>query len=241
MTGSRRFAKLILDGQFEAALEVARQQVDNGAQLIDVNMDEGMLDAVAAMTRFLRLAAVEPGIAKVPVMIDSSRWEVLEAGLKCVQGKSVVNSISLKEGEESFLQQARLVRRYGAAVVVMAFDEQGQADTVERKVAIGKRACELLVTQGGLPAGRHYPRPERVRRRDRTRGARRLRVGFHRGHPAHQGGTAACVGQWRHQQRVVLLPRQRPGARGDPRGLPVPRHPRRPRHGDRQRRAAGAV
>jgi 5-methyltetrahydrofolate--homocysteine methyltransferase len=151
VTGSRRFARLILDGQYEAALEVARQQVDNGAQLIDVNMDEGMLDAVAAMTRFLRLAAVEPGIAKVPVMIDSSRWDVLEAGLKCVQGKSVVNSISLKEGEESFLQQARLVRRYGAAVVVMAFDEQGQADTVERKVAIGKRACHLLTTQAGFP------------------------------------------------------------------------------------------
>ena len=151
VTGSRRFAKLILDGQFEAALEVARQQVDNGAQLIDVNMDEGMLDAVAAMTRFLRLAAVEPGIAKVPVMIDSSRWEVLEAGLKCVQGKSVVNSISLKEGEESFLRQARLVRRYGAAVVVMAFDEQGQADTVERKVAIGQRAYDLLTTRVGFP------------------------------------------------------------------------------------------
>ncbi|HMU62944.1 MAG TPA: homocysteine S-methyltransferase family protein, partial [Gemmatimonadales bacterium] len=151
VTGSRRFAKLILDGQFEAALEVARQQVDNGAQLIDVNMDEGMLDAVAAMTRFLRLAAVEPGIAKVPVMIDSSRWDVLEAGLKCVQGKSVVNSISLKEGEEAFLQQARLVRRYGAAVVVMAFDEAGQADTVERKVAIGRRAYELLTTQAGFP------------------------------------------------------------------------------------------
>ena len=151
VTGSRRFAKLILDGQYEAALEVARQQVDNGAQLIDVNMDEGMLDSVAAMTRFLRLAAVEPGIAKVPVMIDSSRWEVIEAGLKCVQGKSVVNSISLKEGEESFLRQARLVRRYGAAVVVMAFDEQGQADTVERKVSIAKRACGLLTDRAGFP------------------------------------------------------------------------------------------
>ena len=151
VTGSRRFAKLILDGRFEAALEVARQQVDNGAQLIDVNMDEGMLDAVAAMTRFLHLAAVEPGIAKVPVMIDSSRWDVLEAGLKCVQGKSVVNSISLKEGEEPFLRQARLVRRYGAAVVVMAFDEQGQADTAERKLAIARRAVGLLTEQAGFP------------------------------------------------------------------------------------------
>ena len=151
VTGSRQFAKLILDGKYEPALEVARQQVDNGAQLIDVNMDEGMLDAVAAMTRFLRLAAVEPGIAKVPVMIDSSRWEVIEAGLKCVQGKSVVNSISLKEGEASFLRQARLVRRYGAAVVVMAFDEQGQADTVDRKVSIATRAYRLLIERAGFP------------------------------------------------------------------------------------------
>jgi 5-methyltetrahydrofolate--homocysteine methyltransferase len=151
VTGSRRFAKLILDGKYEPALEVARQQVDNGAQLIDVNMDEGMLDAVVAMTRFLRLAAVEPGIAKVPVMIDSSRWEVIEAGLKCVQGKSVVNSISLKEGEESFLRQARLVRRYGAAVVVMAFDEQGQADSVDRKVSIAARAYRLLIERAGFP------------------------------------------------------------------------------------------
>ena len=173
VTGSRRFAKLILDGRFEEALEVARQQVDNGAQLIDVNMDEGMLDAVAAMTRFLRLAAVEPGIAKVPVMIDSSRWEVLEAGLKCVQGKSVVNSISLKEGEEPFLRQARLVRRYGAAVVVMAFDEQGQADTVDRKVAIADAGLHAAHHQGRVPARRHHHRPERLRHRHRTRGARR--------------------------------------------------------------------
>jgi len=151
VTGSKRFARLILDGRYEEGLEVARQQVENGAQLIDVNMDEGMLDAVAAMTRFLRLVAVEPAIAKVPVMIDSSRWEVLEAGLKCTQGKSVVNSISLKEGEEAFLHQAQLVRRYGAAVVVMAFDEQGQADTVERKVAIAARAYALLTTRAGFP------------------------------------------------------------------------------------------
>jgi len=151
VTGSKRFARLILDGRYEEGLEVARQQVENGAQLIDVNMDEGMLDAVVAMTRFLRLVAVEPAIAKVPVMIDSSRWEVLEAGLKVTQGKSVVNSISLKEGEDAFLRQARLVRRYGAAVVVMAFDEQGQADTVERKVAIAARAYALLTTQAGFP------------------------------------------------------------------------------------------
>jgi 5-methyltetrahydrofolate--homocysteine methyltransferase len=151
VTGSRRFAKLIIDGEYEEALEVARQQVENGAQVIDVNMDEGMLDSAAAMTRFLRLVATEPAIARVPVMIDSSRWSVIEAGLKCVQGKSVVNSISLKEGEAEFLRQARLVRRYGAAVIVMAFDERGQADTVERKVAIAARAYRLLTGQAGVP------------------------------------------------------------------------------------------
>ncbi|MEZ4588236.1 MAG: methionine synthase [Gemmatimonadales bacterium] len=151
VTGSRRFAKLILDGQFEQALEVARQQVENGAQVIDVNMDEGMLDSTGAMTTFLRLVASEPAIARVPVMIDSSKWSVIEQGLKNVQGKGVVNSISLKEGEEEFLRQARLVRRYGAAVIVMAFDEQGQADTADRKVAISERAYRLLTERVGFP------------------------------------------------------------------------------------------
>jgi 5-methyltetrahydrofolate--homocysteine methyltransferase len=151
VTGSRRFAKLVLEGDYEAALEVARQQVENGAQIIDVNMDEGMLDAEQAMTTFLRLVATEPAIARVPVMVDSSKWSVIEAGLKCLQGKGVVNSISLKEGEEAFVRQARLVRRYGAAVVVMAFDEQGQADTVERKVAICERAYRILTERVGFP------------------------------------------------------------------------------------------
>ena len=136
VTGSRRFAKLILDGKYDAALAVARQQVENGAQMIDVNMDEGLLDSERAMGTFLRLMAAEPDISKVPVVVDSSKWSVIEAGLRCVQGKGIVNSISLKEGEAEFLRQARLVRRYGAAVIVMAFDEQGQADTAERKVAI---------------------------------------------------------------------------------------------------------
>jgi 5-methyltetrahydrofolate--homocysteine methyltransferase len=134
------------------ALDVARQQVENGAQMIDVNMDEGMLDSVAAMLKFLNLVASEPDISRVPVMIDSSKWEVIEAGLKCVQGKAVVNSISLKEGEAPFLEQARLARRYGAAVVVMAFDEQGQADTIERKVSICERAFRILTEQVGFPA-----------------------------------------------------------------------------------------
>jgi 5-methyltetrahydrofolate--homocysteine methyltransferase len=151
VTGSPKFAKLILSGDFDSALSVARQQVDNGANIIDINMDEGLLDSEAAMTRFLNLIMAEPDIARVPVMIDSSRFTVLEAGLKCLQGKCVVNSISLKEGEEKFKEQARLVRRYGAAVVVMAFDEQGQADTTERKVAICTRAYRILTEEVGFP------------------------------------------------------------------------------------------
>src|SRR5436309_8678194 len=151
VTGSRAFAKLILAGDFAAAVEVARQQVQNGAQMIDVNMDEAMLDSKAAMVRFLHLIAAEPDIARVPVMVDSSRWDVIEAGLKCVQGKPVVNSISMKEGEAEFLRQARLVRRYGAAAVVMSFDEKGQADTYERRIAIARRAYDLLVDKVGFP------------------------------------------------------------------------------------------
>ena len=150
VTGSRRFAKLILDDRYDEAVEVARQQVEAGAQLIDVNMDEAMLDSEAAITRFLRLIAAEPDISAVPVMLDSSRWEVIEAGLKCVQGKSVVNSISLKEGEAPFLDHARLCRRYGAAAVVMGFDEDGQADTAERKVAVASRAYRLLTEWAGF-------------------------------------------------------------------------------------------
>ena len=152
VTGSKAFARLILAGNYAEALTVARQQVENGAQVIDVNMDEGMLDSEAAMQRFLSLVAAEPDIARVPVMIDSSKWRVIEAGLKCVQGKSIVNSISMKEGEEEFLRQARLARRYGAAVVVMAFDEQGQADTLERRTAICRRAYDLLIAQAGFAA-----------------------------------------------------------------------------------------
>lgn len=151
VTGSARFKRLIVEEQYDEALEVALQQVENGAQIIDINMDEGMLDAEKAMVRFLNLCAAEPDIARVPVMIDSSKWEVIEAGLKCIQGKGIVNSISLKEGEEAFLHQARLVRRYGAAVIVMAFDEQGQADTQARKVEICTRAYHLLVEQVGFP------------------------------------------------------------------------------------------
>ncbi|MBI4265831.1 MAG: methionine synthase [Acidobacteria bacterium] len=150
VTGSRRFARLITSGRFAEAAEVALDQVRGGANILDVNMDEGMLDSDAAMTTFLNLVATEPEIARLPIMIDSSKWSVLEAGLKCVQGKGIVNSISLKEGERDFLEKARLVRRYGAAVVVMAFDERGQADTVARKVEICQRAYRLLVDEAGF-------------------------------------------------------------------------------------------
>ncbi|MCG5259383.1 methionine synthase [Cupriavidus gilardii] len=151
VTGSKAFARMILNGQFDEALAVARQQVENGAQIIDVNMDEAMLDSRAAMVRFLNLIASEPDIARVPIMIDSSKWEVIEAGLQCVQGKAVVNSISLKEGEEQFRHHAALIRRYGAAAVVMAFDEKGQADTFERKTEICKRSYDILVNEVGFP------------------------------------------------------------------------------------------
>jgi 5-methyltetrahydrofolate--homocysteine methyltransferase len=151
VTGSKAFARMILEGRYEDALAVARQQVENGAQIVDVNMDEAMLDSQAAMVRFLNLMATEPDIARVPVMIDSSKWSVIEAGLRCVQGKSVVNSISMKEGVDEFKRQATLVKRYGAAAVVMAFDEQGQADTYQRKIEICERAYRVLVEEVGFP------------------------------------------------------------------------------------------
>ena len=151
VTGSKAFARMILEGRYEDALAVARQQVENGAQIVDVNMDAAMLDSQAAMVRFLNLIAGEPEIARVPIMIDSSKWEVIEAGLKCIQGKGIVNSISMKEGAAEFKRQAKLVRRYGAAAVVMAFDEKGQADTYERKIEICERAYRILVDDVGFP------------------------------------------------------------------------------------------
>ena len=152
VTGSKAFAKMVLNGEYERALVVARQQVENGAQIIDVNMDEAMLDSQAAMVRFLNLMATEPDIARVPVMIDSSKWSVIEAGLRCIQGKGIVNSISMKEGVDEFKRQATLIMRYGAAAVVMAFDEKGQADTFERKTQICKRAYDILVDEVGFDA-----------------------------------------------------------------------------------------
>ena len=152
VTGSKKFARLILNEQYEEAVAVAREQVEAGANVLDVNMDEGMLDGEAAMTKFLNLISAEPEVSRVPIMVDSSKWTVIEAGLKCVQGKAIVNSISLKEGEEAFLNSARLVRRYGAAVVVMAFDEEGQATETDRKVQICQRAYQLLTEKIGMPA-----------------------------------------------------------------------------------------
>ena len=181
VTGSAKFRKLIEAGDYAAAVDIARQQVANGAQIIDVNMDEGMLDSQAAMTRFLNLIAAEPDIARVPIMIDSSKWSVIEAGLKCVQGKGIVNSISLKEGEASFLAQARAVMNYGAAVVVMAFDEKGQADTVARKVSICERAYRLLTNEIGFSPEDIIFDPEYFRGCHRNRGAQPLQPGLHRG------------------------------------------------------------
>src|SRR5205085_7415097 len=149
VTGSKKFARLIRENKHEEALSVARQQVENGAQILDVNMDDALLDGAKAMTTFLNLLQSEPDIAKIPVMIDSSKFEIIEAGLKCVQGKCIVNSISMKEGVEKFIQQAEICKMYGASVVVMAFDEKGQADTLQRRVDICSKAYEILTQQVG--------------------------------------------------------------------------------------------
>ena len=152
VTGSKKFLRLIENKNYSEALEVARDQVEGGAQILDVNMDEGLIDGVEAMTTFLNLIASEPDISRIPIMIDSSKWEIIEAGLKVVQGKCVVNSISLKEGEDLFINQAKLIRRYGAAVIIMAFDEKGQADNFERRIEICERSYNILVNKVGFPS-----------------------------------------------------------------------------------------
>ena len=151
VTGSRKFLRLIKEENFEEAIDVAREQVEGGAQIIDINMDEGMLDGEKAMVRFLHLIAAEPDISRVPVMIDSSKWDIIESGLKCIQGKGVVNSISLKEGEETFISQAKKIKLYGAAVIVMAFDEKGQADNYQRRIDICKRSYDILTQEVNFP------------------------------------------------------------------------------------------
>ena len=226
VAGSRKFAKLIAAGDYDTALQVAAGQIEGGAAVIDVNMDDAMLDSTVEMEKFLRHIAGDPAVSKAALMIDSSHWETLVAGLKNAQGRCIVNSISLKEGPEVFLEKAREIRRLGAAVVVMAFDEQGQATTFDRKVAICGRAWHLLTEQAGFA-------PQDIRRH-RHPGARPLRRGLHRGRPLDQVAAAGSVDLRRHFQSLFRLPRQQCRARGHARRLPLPRHRRRAGHGHRQ-------
>jgi 5-methyltetrahydrofolate--homocysteine methyltransferase len=232
VTGSKAFSRLVLAGDYPEALSVARQQVENGAQVIDINMDEAMLDSVAAMTRFLLLVGSEPDISRVPIMLDSSKWSVIEAGLKCVQGKPIVNSISLKSGEAEFIHQAKLARRYGAAVIVMAFDEKGQADTLARKTSICERCYRILTEQVGFP-------PEDIIF-DPNIFAVATGIEEHNTYGRDYIEAVAC-GRWRWIQLLVLLPRQRSGARGDAHRVPLSRHQGRDDHGHRERRPARRV
>ncbi len=241
VTGSKKFQRLIKDGKFGEAVDVALEQVRGGANLIDVNMDEGLLDSEQAMTHFLNLIATEPEISRLPIMIDSSKWTVLEAGLKCVQGKPVVNSISLKEGEDDFLKKARRVQQYGAGVVVMAFDETGQADTVARKVEICSRAYKLLTEKLDFDPTDIIFDPEHPGDCDGTRRAQRIRHQFHRGMRADQSSVPRRQFQRRRQQPVVLVPRQRRRAGGDSLGVSLPCDQSRPEHGHRERRPADRV
>ena len=238
VTGSARFRRLVEAGDYGAAVEVALEQVRGGANLLDVNMDADLLDSVEAMTTFLNLIATEPEVARIPIMVDSSRFGCSRpASSACRARGSSTRSPSRRARRRSSRRRGRL-RELGAAVIVMAFDEQGQAETVERKVAICERAYRLLVDQRRLRAGGHHLRPERPRRRDRDRGARGLREGVHRGDPADQGALSRRAHLGRDLEPLLRVPRQRPRARGDARRLPLPRDPRRARHGDRQRRPA---
>ena len=241
VTGSARFARLIRAGQYGDAARVALDQVRGGANLIDVNMDEGMLDSEQAMTEFLNYIATEPEIARVPFMIDSSKWSVIQAGLKCVQGKPVVNSISLKEGEEDFLQKAALVRRYGAGVVVMAFDEQGQADTIERKVSICHRAYRLLTERAGFDPSDIIFDPNILAIATGLEEHNAYAINFIEATRIIKATCPGREGERRREQSVVLVSRQRYRPRSDSLGLPLPRDQGRPRHGHRQCRPAGRL
>ena len=240
VTGSAKFRRLITNGDYGEALDVARDQVENGAQVIDVNMDEGLLDSRHAMVTFLNLIAAEPDIARVPVMIDSSKFDVIEAGLECVQGKPVVNSISLKEGEQKFLDQARICRDHGAAVIVMAFDEQGQADSVDRKVAICPRAYQLLVdsstsrrtTSSSTPTSSpSRPASPNTTATGSTSSRRPQRCGRAARDAACRVACPIC------RSRSVATT----GPRGDALGVPLPRDRHRDAFRHRQRRSAGGV
>ena len=241
ITGSARFRRLIKEGDYDTALSVARQQVEAGAQVIDINMDEGMIDGVEAMDRFVKLVAGEPDICRVPLMVDSSKCEVIEAGLKCVQGKPIVNSISMKEGEDKFREQARLCRKYGAAVVVMAFDEDGQADNLERRKAICKRAYDILVDEVGFPAEDIIFDPNIFAVATGIEEHANYGVDFIEATRWIKENLPRRAGLRRRLQRVLLVPRQQPGPRGDPRGVPLPRDPGRHGHGHRQRRRPGRL
>ena len=241
VTGSKKFRRLILEDRFDEALEVARDQVQGGANILDVCLDDGMLDGEAAMARLLDLIASEPDIARLPIMVDSSRFSILEVGLAHLQGKGVANSISLKEGEAEFLRQARIVRRFGAARGGDGV-RRGGPGHLGRSAGRDLQARLPAPHRGGrLPGRGHHLRPQHPDGGDRHRGAQLLRGRLHRGGAPAQGGAAALQGLGRGVQHLLLLPRQRPGARGDARRLPLPRDPRRPRHGDRQRRPAGGL
>ena len=238
VTGSAKFRRLIEANDFQSAADVALEQVRGGANMLDVNMDADLLDAEQAMTTFLNLVATEPEAARLPIMVDSSRFSALEAGLKCLQGKGVVNSISLKEGEEPFLEQAqnypplwRRGRRDGLRRARSGRHRRAEGGDSRTRLRPRHR-------RGRLRAGRRHPRSEYPRRRDGNRGARRLCEGVHRGDPATQGAVPGCARLGRHLEPLLRVPRKRPGARGDARVLPLPRDRRRARHGDRQRRPA---
>ena len=242
VTGSARFRKLIERRRLRR--RAGRRAPAGRGRRAGARRQHGRGPArfsATAMTTFLNLIAAEPDIARVPIMIDSSKWEVIEAGLKCVQGKAIVNSISMKEGEAKFLEQARQCLRYGAAVVVMAFDEQGQADTRDRKVEICERAYRLLTEKIGFPPEDIIFDPNIFAIATGHGGARQLRGRLHRGDAGDQAAAALCAGLGRRLQHLVRLPRQRAGAPGDARGVPLPRHRRRHGHGHRQRRRAAGL
>ena len=224
VAGSPKFAKLIKKGKYEEAVSIARQQVENGANVLDICMDEGMIDGVAAMTRFLQLLGSEPEVAKVPFMVDSSKWEVIEAGLKCLQGKGIVNSISLKEGEDRFRQNAATVLKYGAAVVVMAFRREGPGRDLRRQDPDLRARLSDSRRRGWFPARRHHFRSEHPHRRHRDGGAQQLRCRLHQRHALDQGQPAARQGERRRIEYLLQFPRQQQGSRSHALCVSVSRH-----------------